>query len=77
MYLNFNVTNLNPSNANNRAYGLQLRCLSAFIAGRREKERRGKSDVRFFLFRPSAKPGACLRVVPECRVAAVARQGGR
>ena len=28
MYLNFTVTSLNPSNANNRAYGLQLRCLS-------------------------------------------------
>ena len=28
VYLNFNVTNLNPSNANSRAYGLQLRCLS-------------------------------------------------
>ncbi|WP_299457633.1 hypothetical protein [uncultured Rikenella sp.] len=30
MNLNFNVTWLNPSNANNRAYGFQLRCLSAF-----------------------------------------------
>ncbi len=30
MNLNFNATWLNPSNANNRGYGLQLRCLSAF-----------------------------------------------
>ncbi|WP_300730600.1 hypothetical protein [uncultured Rikenella sp.] len=32
MYLNFNVTELNPSNTTNRANGLQLRCLSAFIS---------------------------------------------
>ena len=28
--LNFNSTNLNPSNANNRAHGFQVRCLQAF-----------------------------------------------
>ncbi|WP_300828805.1 hypothetical protein [uncultured Rikenella sp.] len=28
VYLNFYVTNLNPSNSNYRAYGFQLRCLS-------------------------------------------------
>ncbi|WP_300728666.1 hypothetical protein [uncultured Rikenella sp.] len=28
VYLGFNVTYLNPSRANSRAYGLQLRCLS-------------------------------------------------
>ncbi|WP_299456582.1 hypothetical protein [uncultured Rikenella sp.] len=28
MYLSFHVAGLNPSNANSRAYGLQLRCLS-------------------------------------------------
>ncbi len=27
VYLNFNATNLNPSNTNNRAFGLQVRCL--------------------------------------------------
>ena len=32
MYLNFNVTELNPSNTTNRANGLQLRCLSVFIS---------------------------------------------
>ncbi len=26
-YLNFNTTNLNPSNANNRGHGFQVRCL--------------------------------------------------
>ena len=30
-YLNFNPTNLNPSNANNRGHGFQVRCLQAFI----------------------------------------------
>ena len=30
-YLNFNSTNLNPSNANNRGHGFQVRCLQAFI----------------------------------------------
>ena len=28
--MNFNSTNLNPSNANNRAHGFQVRCLQAF-----------------------------------------------
>ncbi|WP_294597943.1 hypothetical protein [uncultured Rikenella sp.] len=28
MYLNFNATALYPSNADSRAYGFQLRCLS-------------------------------------------------
>ena len=32
MYLNFNATELNPSNTTNRANGLQLRCLSVFIS---------------------------------------------
>ena len=32
-FLNFNTTNLNPSNANNRAHGFQVRCLQAFIGG--------------------------------------------
>lgn len=30
-YLNFHATNLNPGNATNRANGLQVRCLQAFI----------------------------------------------
>ena len=30
-YLNFKSTNLNPGNATNRANGLQVRCLQAFI----------------------------------------------
>ena len=30
MNLNFNYAGLNPSNANNRAYGFQVRCLQAF-----------------------------------------------
>ncbi len=29
--LNFNAANLNPSNADRRAYGFQVRCLQAFI----------------------------------------------
>ncbi len=57
VYLNFNVTNLNPSNANSRAYGLQLRCLSAFIGGRRRNK--GGADVRFFLFCPSGVSERC------------------
>lgn len=30
-YLNFHATNLNPENATNRANGLPVRCLRAFI----------------------------------------------
>lgn len=29
--LNFHATNLNPSNADRRAYGFQVRCLQVFI----------------------------------------------
>ncbi len=46
VYLNFHVTNFNPSNANSRAYGLQLRCLSAFIGGRRRNK--GGAGCAFF-----------------------------
>ncbi|MCC8062675.1 MAG: hypothetical protein LIO68_05465 [Rikenellaceae bacterium] len=31
VFLDFNSSWLNPSNANNRAHGLQVRCLQAFI----------------------------------------------
>ncbi len=31
-FLNFNSGGLNPQNSNNRANGLQLRCLQVFIA---------------------------------------------
>ena len=33
-YLNFNNTVLNPQNTTNRANGLQVRCLQAFVRGR-------------------------------------------
>ena len=50
VYLNFNATNLNPSNTNSRAFGLQVRCLQAFIGD----VTAGKyGDVQFFLPAPS------------------------
>ena len=44
VYLNFNTTNLNPSNVNNRAHGLQVRCLRVFI---RFRAGRGKMCIVF------------------------------
>ena len=56
-FLWFYSQDLVPSHAYLRAYGLQLRCLSAFIGGRRRNK--GGPDVRFFLFCPSGVSERC------------------
>ncbi len=71
VYLDFNVTNLNPSYASNRAYGLQLRCLSAFIGGRR-RNKGGRMCVFSCSVRRGCQNGA-VQAVPEYRTATVVR----